>query len=40
MYNIIDQELLDWVSNNGLPVGKPGAGNNFSQNIFGTVNGN
>lgn len=37
MYNIIDQELLDWVSGNGLPAGKPGTSNSFALTATGLV---
>jgi len=35
MYNIIDQELLDWVSENGFPANAPKAENNFSHDDIG-----
>lgn len=35
MYNIIDQEILDWVSNNGFPANDPKAENNFSYDDIG-----
>jgi hypothetical protein len=40
MYNIIDQELLDWVSNNGLPSSDPKAKNSLPHDDVWTRNAN